>query len=129
MIFQLQRLVHKVGNRLGTIRKREKKDKTDGVKVAAMPLPKVGDDIYVPTHLYLSHGCDDVVGGLAKVKSVSGGISGGEQVHFISVVEIFGDFNWEHYLALMQDELKKEFDNNRAYPKPDDRSEFNEFYS
>lgn len=113
-------------DRLAAIKKREEKDKTDRAKVAAIPLPKVGDDIYVSSALHLSRGHDDVVGGLARVKSVSKQISGGEQVHFISVKEIPGGFNWEQHLALMQAELKKKFGKNRAYLDPDDRPEFNE---
>ena len=77
-----------------------------------MPLPKVGDDIYVPTS-YMNDGIVDVVGGLAKVKSVSEGIIAGKLVHYVSVREIPGFFNWESYLALMQDELKEKFGNNR----------------
>lgn len=127
MISQLQPFDPKIRkDRLTAIKKRKKKDETDRVKVVAMPLPKVGDDIYVPSALHLSRGHDDVVGGLARVKSVSKRMSGGEQVHFISLKEISGDFNWEQYLALMQAELKKEFGKNRAYPDPDDRLEFNE---
>lgn len=127
MISQLQPFDSEVRkDRLAAIKKREKKDKTDRAKVAAMPLPKVGDDIYIPSALHLSRGRDDVVGGLARVKSVSKQMSGGEQVHFISVKEIHGGFNWEQHLALMQAELKNEFGKNRAYPDPDDRPEFNE---
>lgn len=127
MISQLQPFDPKVKkDRLAAIKKHERKDKTDRAKVAAMPLPKVGDDIYVPSALHLSRGRDDVVGGLARVKSVSRHMSGGEQVHFISVNEIPCDFNWEQHLALMQAELKREFGKNRAYPDPDDNPEFNE---
>lgn len=127
MISQLQPFdLEMKKDRLAAIKKREKKDRADRAKVAAMPLPKVGDDIYVPSALHLSHGRDDVVGGLARVKSVSRQMSGGEQVHFVSVKEISGGFNWEQDLALIQDKLKKEFGKNRAYPDPDDRPEFNE---
>ena len=91
-----------------------------------LAIPKVDDDIYVQTALHLSRGRDDVVGGLARVTSVSGGMSGGEAVHFITVKEISGGFNWEHYLALEQENLKKEFGKQRAYPDPDLSPEFNE---
>ena len=128
MIAQLQPFDPEVKqDRLMAIKKYEKKDKADKAKVSAMPLPKVGDDIYVPSALHLSRGRDDVMGGLAKVTSVSKDMSGGEQVHFISVKEIPSGFNWEQYLALMQDDLKKEFGKNRARPDPDDRPEFNEW--
>lgn len=127
MLSQLQAFDPEVRTRrLEAIEERRKKDEEDRARVAAMPLPKVGEDVYVPSALHLSHGCDDVVGGLARVKSVSTGVSRGEQAHFISVIEIPGGFNWEHHLALQQDKLKREFGENRAYPNPDYRPEFNE---
>ncbi len=92
---------------------------------AMVPVPKIGSDIYVPTSLYMDHGRDDVVGGLAKVTSVKPGISGGKTVSFVTVAEIPDSFNWEQYLAPMQDKLKKEFGANRARPDPDNRQQFN----
>lgn len=126
MVSQLQPFDPEVKKeRLAAIRKHEKKEKSDRAKVEAMPLPKAGDDIYVPSAFHLSHGRDDVVGGLARVKSVSRQMIGGERVHFIFVKEIPGGFSWEH-LALMQAKLEKEFGKSRAYPDPDNRPEFNE---
>ena len=84
-----------------------------------IPLPKIGDDIYVPTRMYLSHGCDDIIGGLAKVQKIQEGISGGVVVHFIGVVEVPDLLNWEHYLFSIQDKLKSEFGLKRAHPDPD----------
>ena len=113
-------------DRMTAINKIKKKDRANKAKVKAMTLPKIGDEIYVPTALHLSRGRDDVVGGLATVTKISKSMSGGEQVHFISVKEIPGGFNWEQSLALKQDELKDRFGNNRAYPDPDNDPNFNE---
>jgi hypothetical protein len=82
-------------------------------------VPKIGDDIYVPTSLYIGHGEDDVRGGLAKVKSISENISAGQSTPFIEVYEHPGvSYNWE-LLYKRQDELKERFGNNRAYEDPD----------
>ena len=92
-----------------------------------IPLPKVGDDIYVPTELFLSHGRDDRRGGLAKVKKVEPGMSAGKTVHYVTTEEFPNlQHNWEGYLAEQQDRLKEEFGDQRAYCDPDDRKEFNE---
>jgi len=84
---------------------------------------KVGQDIYVPTQLYLSRGEDDVEGGRAKI---------------VKLEEDDHDYVWvttkehpnNHYnmkvLIERQKELKKEFGRRRAYPDPDLRPEFNE---
>lgn len=93
----------------------------------SVSLPKIGDDIYVPTAGSMSHGTDDRVGGLAKVKMVKPGISAGETVHYVTTEEFPQvSYNWEGNLAGQQEKLKKQFGNNRAYPDPDDRPEFNE---
>lgn len=89
-------------------------------------LPKIGNDIYVETILHLSHGRDDVFGGMAKVTLVETEIINNELIHFISVDAIPGRFNWEQYLAPMQGALRKKFGQNRAHPDPDDRPQFNE---
>lgn len=92
-----------------------------------MTIPKVGDEIYVPTSLHMSHGRDDVEGGLAKVTSVKPGISGGKTVSFVTVAEHPGvSYNWE-FLAPEQEKLKKDFGEGRAHPDPDHREEFNEW--
>lgn len=104
---------------------RKKREKPVMAKVKVTQPPKVGDDIYVPTALHLSRGSDDVMGGLAKVVSVGVEMSGGEQVHFVSVEEVPGFFNWEQGLASKQKELKKRFGKNRAHPDPDDHPSAN----
>ena len=87
--------------------------------------PKVGQDIYVRTALYLSHGADDVIGGLAKVTELSKGISAGKSVTYVEVKEHPGhSYNWE-LLALEQKALKKKFGKKRAHPDPDNDPEMN----
>lgn len=97
-------------------------------KTEGRVVPKVGDDIYVPLALYMDHGRDDRMGGLAKVVSVSYGMSGGKKVHNIRVEE-FPDcvFCWEYCLAEKQDELRERFGRNRAYSEPDIRPQFNDW--
>lgn len=78
-------------------------------------LPKVGDIIYVGSHMYLSRGSDDVVGGKATVTKVD------KQTYgvFITVAEHPGhSYNWK-ILEEDQDKLKKQFGNKKAYPDPD----------
>ena len=83
--------------------------------------PDVGDQIYVDTVVYTSHGRDDFVGGLARVTSVHRAESG----YFITIEERPGcEYSWEG-LAQQQAELKKKFGDQRAYEDPDDDSEFN----
>lgn len=89
-------------------------------------IPKIGQDIYVETHLYLSHGRDDSVGGLARVKRVFKSMSAGEMVWFLEVEEVSGEFNWEEFLSEKQESLKVQFGPQRAHPDPDHRDEFND---
>jgi len=85
-------------------------------------IPKVGDTIYVESHMYISRGSDDVVGGKATVRSVEVSKSlpkGDTNSIFVSVVEHPGhSYNWYH-LSKEQDKLKKQFGNKKAYPDPD----------
>jgi hypothetical protein len=82
--------------------------------------PKVGDNIYVQSHFYISHGSDDVVGGLATVTKLTKSISGGKECLFVSVKEHPGNsYNWTQFLSERQDSLRLEFGNEKAYPFPD----------
>lgn len=82
---------------------------------------RIGDIIYVDTHLYLSRGEDDVVGGKATITNVSekyGSL-------FLTTKEHPGhSYNWD-VLKEKQKELKVEFGDRWAYEDPDDRPEFN----
>ena len=86
-------------------------------------VPKVGDFIYLPTELYLSHGEDDFHGGLCEVEEVK---SGNGSVHWVVVKEKSGQYSWEGYLEPMQEELRSEFGSEKGHADPDYRPEFNE---
>lgn len=91
-----------------------------------MTVPAVGDEIYVPSALYLSHGEDDVLGGLATVSSVQSERHGNRTVHKVTVKELPSrGYYWENGLAEEQEELKQRFGNGRARPDPDTSPEFN----
>lgn len=80
--------------------------------------PVVGTDIYVETHLYVSHGRDDVTGGLAQVAKVEWDEQ--QEAHFVMVLEHEGhNYRWEEGLREKQVELAKEFGDSRAHPCPD----------
>ena len=81
--------------------------------------PRVGDELYIESHYHISHGRDDVTGGLAKISNVEKQISAGEPTWFVEVEEVPGDgYNYE-LLMEKQEELKKEFGKSRAHPSPD----------
>ncbi|MBV8369494.1 MAG: signal peptidase II [Candidatus Eremiobacteraeota bacterium] len=89
-------------------------------------IPSPGDEIYVDTSLYLSHGVDDVRGGRATVVRVETETLGGRPVPFVAVAEHPGSlYNWEH-LAEKQTELAARFGEARARPDPDMRPQFND---
>lgn len=102
-----------------------KKKTLDKLRNTTKSIPKIGDDIYVESALYLGHGEDDILGGLAKVTSVTEEMIGEEKVIKVTVVGIPGVFNWSQRLAGLQDKLKERFGNIRAHPEPDDRPKFN----
>jgi hypothetical protein len=90
------------------------------------PPPKVGDEIYVPSAFYLSHGRDDFVGGLARVVSVRTEEFGGSPTTWVEVEERPGrQYNWDS-LAAQQSKLREEHGQERSYLDPDNRREFNE---
>lgn len=85
--------------------------------------PKVGDIIYVPSSLYLSHGRDDFIGGRAVISKVSKWNSGDI---YISVEARPGtEYRWES-LNEEQEKLKKQYKNTIAHPDPDYNTEFND---
>ena len=96
------------------------------IEQTAFTVPKVGDVVYVPTDLYLSHGVDDFRGGRSQVVEVRVETSAGLKEAFIRVRENPGVlYNWAH-LSRQQEELKKKFGDQKAYSDPDYRPEFNE---
>lgn len=88
--------------------------------------PKVGDEIYVPTTLYISRGRDDVRGGLATVERVEMRPDWGEHnMLWVYVSEVPGrGYNWE-VLRRDQGKLRAEFKNSRAHADPDMDPRFN----
>jgi hypothetical protein len=82
--------------------------------------PYVGQKIYVPTSLYLSHGLDDFEGGIATITKIEKDYN-----LMVGIKEQPGTlYNWK-YLLEKQEELKKRFGKRKAHPDPDDRPEFN----
>lgn len=55
------------------------------------PEPSVGQDAYVPSGRYLSHGRDDFSGGLCEIIDVTRGTSAGTDVPFVEFKERPGD--------------------------------------
>ena len=91
-----------------------------------MKEPSIGDDIYVPTSLYLGHGRDDFQGGLCRVKQTGTRISAGEPTLFVEVEERPGSWmNWP-WLAGEQEKLREQFGDRRGYADPDNDPRFNE---
>ena len=87
--------------------------------------PKVGEDIYVESAWYLSHGVDDFQGGLCKVTRVYPSISGGVATWFVETAERPGyGYNWD-ILKEKQEELMVRFGVNRGHPDPDNSPESN----
>ena len=83
-------------------------------------LPKIGDKIYVESSFYISHGSDDVIGGIATISTTKYQISGGKRCLFVEVKEHPGNsYNWTQFLSKKQSELKKEFGRNKARTQPD----------
>ena len=88
---------------------------------------KIGQKIYVPTNLFLSHGRDDFIGGLAEVIAIEDGVSAGKPAPFVIVKESPNcRYNWK-FLKKQQKELKKQFGKNQAHADPDYSLEFNEW--
>lgn len=93
-----------------------------------MKLPKIGDKIYVPTSLYLSHGHDDFEGGIATVSGIhtnDGLPPDHTNYYMVSVKEHPGTKYNLKILLEEQDKLKERFKDQIAHPDPDDRPEFN----
>lgn len=79
--------------------------------------PQIGQKIYIPSSRYISHGRDDIAGGLATITEVKEG--GSACKWFVSVAEVPGvSYNYEILMEL-QAELKKEFGEQRGHPDPD----------
>lgn len=82
------------------------------MKNFVLPVPKVGDTIYV--------GVDDWInGGRAVVCRVREGISGGEPTMYVSTwADTSISYNWE-FLAAEQKKLEERYGDRIAYPSSD----------
>lgn len=80
--------------------------------------PPVGAWIYVPTMMSISHGWDDVAGGLAQVTKVeSMAYNGGD--HWISVAQHDRRMSWKVGLRDEQEKLRKRHGTELARRDPD----------
>ncbi len=91
--------------------------------------PIIGEQIYVPTSLYVYRGEDDFVGGIATISKIEYSKHLPED-HFnytmIAIKERQGTmYNW-NVLLEKQEELKIEHKDKVAHPDPDYRAEFND---
>lgn len=85
-------------------------------------VPRVGDDVYVPSSLHVTHGADDFRGGLCRVAAVRkllGSV-------YVEVEEDPGTLHSWAYLEPRQEELRSRYGAERGRPDPDLRPEFNE---
>jgi len=89
-------------------------------------LPKVGDEIYVPSSFYISHGRDDVQGGKAIVARVEVREQYPEfNRYWVRVEELPGRcYNWG-VLERDQEKLKERYGEVRAHPDPDNHPSSN----
>ncbi len=81
--------------------------------------PKIGDKLYVPTLMSLSHGQDDIIGGLATIKKVK--IYENYFEHnrvFIEFYEICKVLNW-NYIKENQEKWSEEYNGKTARNDPD----------
>lgn len=86
-----------------------------------IPMPRIGQDVYISTSLYIDHGEDDVQGGLAKISKIeyNPGCPQPTNRVMVSVVEVPGtSYN---YSSIMReaDKRREEYGDRRAYPDPD----------
>jgi len=85
---------------------------------AGSGVPTVGVWIYVPTMMSISHGWDDVAGGLAQVTKVeSMAYNGGD--HWISVAQHDRRMSWKVGLRDEQEKLRKRHGTELARRAPD----------
>lgn len=85
-------------------------------------IPKAGDFIYLGSELYLSHGEDDIIGGLAEIMRVE---QTGGDIGIVFKLWPASRYSWD-FLSRDQEKLKKIFGNSLAHARPDHRPQFNE---
>lgn len=88
-------------------------------------MPSAGDLIYVPSSLYVTHGCDDFHGGLCRIIEVK--VDGNPNKTYVIVEENPGVEHNYRYLLELQEELKAEYGDARGHLSPDNRPDFEEW--
>jgi len=84
------------------------------MKRTPLDLPKIGQIVYVPTSLYISHGRDDFRGGVCTISRITDDTSAGKPVPFVEVEERLGHrYNWQ-YLSENQKKWKSECGNQKG---------------
>ena len=73
-------------------------------------IPKVGDQIYLDSEFYVTHGEDDFIGGPCTITYVSGD----KPPFWIQIEENRGTFTWR-YDKKEQECLKRKFGTRRGY--------------
>lgn len=87
--------------------------------------PELGQDVYVPSSLHLTHGEDDFAGGLCRIVRIDTETSA-DGSPFVEVEEDPGTLHNWHYLLEHQDEWRARYGDRRGRADPDHRPEFNE---
>ncbi len=96
--------------------------------------PKVGDEFYIDTALFVYRGADDRIGGLVRIAKVEkkNGLTWLTLEEFPRreedgvLIRFGGDDLGTKESLQRQEKLKKKFGNQRACPYPDFRPEFND---
>ena len=88
-----------------------------------MELPKKGDKLYIPSSYFISHGSDDVDGGLATIASidVNKNLPEGHRNRIFVSFEETGAAHAYNLTILLEDQekLAKEYAGKIATPSPD----------
>ena len=87
--------------------------------------PVVGEDVYIPSELYLSHGRDDFAGGLCRISRIETSVLGVPGT-YVEVEEQPGTLHGWDDLLRQQDELRARYGDRRGHADPDLRPEFND---
>lgn len=94
------------------------KNETERMLCPPDEVPKVGQDIYVPSSFYLSRGRDDFRGGRCEVSKVEWDEQ--QQNHVVCIVERPSHgYYWESSLRDQQKKLAEEYGDERGRPDPD----------
>lgn len=93
-----------------------------------MTEPKIGDEIYVPSALFVYRGSDDFAGGKAIIDKIDKSKTlPPDHFNYISVGIKERPGTMYNYKNLIKDQekLKKEYGDRVAHPDPDNDPEFN----